>query len=153
MNLEEIEERCNFVLTTNLDAMPQRIEAAEVILRNDIPDLIAEVKQLRWEKWELTNNYAELQTEVKRLREENERLDCENRQFKDYVINIGCSYTQTESDCECDYDYPWPCDHCPIVEHNMEHDQGESFLTQIKELREENERLQAELDGFIHGGL
>ena len=47
MNLEEIEERCNFVLTTNLDAMPQRIEAAEAILREDVPDLIAEVKRLR----------------------------------------------------------------------------------------------------------
>jgi len=47
--LEEIEERCNFVLTTNLDAMPQRIEAAEVILREDILWLIAEVKRLRIE--------------------------------------------------------------------------------------------------------
>lgn len=56
--------------------------------------------------------------EVKRLRAENERLDFENRQFKDYVIKTGCSYTQTESDCECDYDYPWPCDHCPVLEHN-----------------------------------
>jgi len=63
--------------------------------------------------------------EVKRLREENtalrndkERIECENNQFRRYVIETGCSCTQTESDCECDYEYPWPCDHCPIVEHN-----------------------------------
>ena len=66
-------------------------------------------------------------TQIKELREENatlrkdkERIECENNQFRRYVIETGCSYTQTESDCECDYDYPWPCDHCPIVEHNRD---------------------------------
>ena len=88
MNLEEIEERLNFVLTTDLGKIPQRIEAAEAILREDVPVLIDEVKRLR-------------------------------RQIE------------------------------------LEHDHGELFLTQIKDVRAEIEieRLKADLDGFIHGGL
>jgi len=37
----------------------------------------------------------------------------------------------------------------------LEHDHGELFLTQIKDVRAEIEieRLKADLDGFIHGGL
>ena len=46
--------------------------------------LVAEVKRLRWAKWELTNNYAELQTEVKRLREENERLKEDIKRFESF---------------------------------------------------------------------
>jgi len=49
MNLEEIEKRMNFVVTTNADKMPERIEAAEVILREDVSSLISEVKRLREE--------------------------------------------------------------------------------------------------------
>jgi len=49
MNLEEIEKRTNFVVTTNADKMPERIEAAEVILREDVSSLISEVKRLRWQ--------------------------------------------------------------------------------------------------------
>lgn len=56
--------------------------------------------------------------QIKELRKDKERIEFENNQFRRYVIEVGCSYTQTESDCECDYEYPWPCDHCPIVEHN-----------------------------------
>ena len=70
----------------------------------DEEKLIAEVKRLREENAELRND--------------KERIEFENNQFRRYVIEVGCSCTQTESDCECDYEYPWPCDHCPIVEHN-----------------------------------
>ena len=74
------------------------------ILKIGVDWLIAEVKRLREENAE--------------LRKDKERIEFENNQFRRYVIEVGCSYTQTESDCECDYGYPWPCDHCPIVEHN-----------------------------------
>jgi len=96
MNLEEIEEK--YVNT------PVSMEQAEKLLTDYLPILIAEVKRLREE------NTA--------LRNDKERIEFENNQFRRYVIETGCSYTQTESDCECDYEYPWPCDHCPIVEHN-----------------------------------
>ena len=62
----------------------------------------------------------ELQEENATLRKDKERIEFENNQFRRYVVETGCSYTQTESDCECDYGYPWPCDHCPIVEHNRD---------------------------------
>lgn len=62
--------------------LDQRAQLAEAIdnakkIYDEEVSLIAEVKRLRWAKWELTNNYAELQTEVKRLREENEQLKSE----------------------------------------------------------------------------
>ena len=91
MNLEEIEKE--------LEEIPLTEHEWDMVAW-----LVAEVKRLRGENAE--------------LRKDKERIEFENNQFRRYVIEVGCSYTQTESDCECDYGYPWPCDHCPIVEHN-----------------------------------
>ena len=59
MTLEELAKRMNFVVTTDADKMSERIEAAEVILREDVPALIAEVKRLRAENEYVRNWFQE----------------------------------------------------------------------------------------------
>ena len=87
-------------------------------------------------EWFLTDfTMEQVEGRIENLEEEVKRLRKELGSANDAIVLLKTRLKQLQKAVE------------------IEHDQGESFLTQIKELREENERLQAELDGFIHGGL
>lgn len=99
------------------------------------------------------NSWLEVENEVKRLREENERLQKLAGDFlgtDPEMQNTACievAITHAKWLSKENYRLREQLE--------LEHDQGESFLTQIKDVRAEIEieRLKADLDGFIHGGL
>jgi len=173
MNLEEIEEK--YVNT------PVSMEQAEKLLTDYLPILIAEVKRLRAELEESKGRskfYDKLagirggdreilEGQIKCAFEVIKQLQkrcCQLREDQKRLQKLAGDFLGTDPEMQNTACIEVAITHAKWLRKEnyrlreqleLERDQGERFLVQIKDVRAEIEieRLKADLDGFIHGGL